>query len=158
MAVQNRIKIMETNTGTKTTPRKSFTRFFPPIARVVLALLFLLFGLNGFLNFIPVPKDIPQEIITVSMALMKAGYLNVVSAVEIIVAILLLINRFVPLALTLLAPILVGILTFHIALQPATIGPGIVVTLLELYLAWTYRRAFCPMLAAKVTPGGKCSA
>ena len=158
MAVQNRIKTMETNTGTENAPRKSFTRFFPPIARVLLAVLFLTFGLNGFLNFIPVPKDIPQDIITVSMALMKAGYMNVVSAVEILVAVLLLINRFVPLALALLAPILVGILTFHIALQPATIGPGIVVTLLELYLAWSYRRAFCPMLAAKVAPGGNCSA
>lgn len=148
---------METNTGTEVAPRKCFTRFFPPIARVLLALLFLLFGLNGFLNFMPMPKDIPQDIITVSMALMKAGYMNVVSAVEILVALLLLTNRFVPLALALLAPILVGILTFHIALQPATIGPGILVTLLELYLAWSYRRAFCPMLAAKVTPGGNCS-
>ena len=147
---------METNTGTEIVQRKSFTRFFPHIARVLLALLFLLFGLNGFLNFIPAPKDIPQDIITVSMALMKAGYMNVVSAVEIIVALLLLTNRFVPLALTLLAPILVGILTFHIALQPSTIGPGIVVTLLELYLAWCYRKAFCPMLAAKVASGGRC--
>ena len=149
---------METNTGTEVVQNKSFTRFFPHIARVLLALLFLVFGLNGFLNFMPMPKDIPQDIITVSMALMKAGYMNVVSAVEILVAVLLLANRFVPLALTLLAPILVGILTFHIALQPATIGPGIFVTLLELYLAWSYRRAFCPMLAAKVTPGGNCSA
>src|SRR3954469_20733359 len=106
---------METNTGTEV-QRKSFTRFFPHIARVLLALLFLVFGLNGFLNFMPMPKDIPPDIITVSMALMKAGYMNVVSAVEILVAVLLLINRFVPLALTLLAPILVGILTFHIAL------------------------------------------
>ncbi|HWC61139.1 MAG TPA: DoxX family protein [Verrucomicrobiae bacterium] len=148
---------MDTNTGTQITPKKSVTRFFPHIARVLLGLMFLLFGLNGFLNFIPVPKDIPQDIITVSMALMKAGYMNVVSAVEIIVAVLLLVNRFVPLALTLLAPILVGILTFHIAIQPSTIGPGIVVTLLELFLAYSYRKAFSPMLAAKVKPCEKCS-
>jgi uncharacterized membrane protein YphA (DoxX/SURF4 family) len=149
---------METNTGTEVVQNKSFTRFFPHIARVLLGLMFLIFGLNGFLNFIPVPKDIPQDIMTVSMALMKAGYMNVVSAVEILVAVLLLINRFVPLALTLLAPILVGILTFHIAMQPATIGPGIVVTLLELFLAYSYRKAFCPMLAAKVAPSQKCCA
>lgn len=138
------------------TQRKSFTRFFPHIARILLGLAFMVFGLNGFLNFIPAPKDMPQDIITVSMALMKAGYMNVVSVDEILVAVLLLTNRFVPLALALLAPIIVGILTFHIALQPATIGPGIVVTLLELYLAWCYRKAFCPMLAAKVTPGLRC--
>jgi len=147
---------MDTNTGTVGTERKSFTRFFTHIARVILGLAFLLFGLNGFLNFIPAPPDIPQDIITVSTALTKAGYMNVVSAVEILVAVLLLINRFVPLALTLLAPILVGILTFHIALQPKTIGPGVVVTLLELFLAYSYRKVFCPMLAAKVAPSEKC--
>lgn len=148
---------METNTGTEVVPSKSFTRFFPHIARVLLGLLFLLFGLNGFLNFIHAPKDLPQDMVTVATGLMKGGYMNVVSAVEILVAVLLLVNRFVPLALTLLAPILVGILTFHIAVQPEGIVPGVFVTLLELYLAWTYRKAFCPMLAAKVTPGGNCS-
>jgi hypothetical protein len=152
---------METNTGTtgaKITQRKSFTRFFPHIARYILGVGFLIFGLNGFLNFIPAPKDLPPDMITVATGLMKGGYMNVVSAAEIIVAVLLLINRFVPLALALLAPIIVGIITFHIAVQPAGIGPGIFVALLELFLAWSYRRAFCPMLAAKVTPGGNCPA
>lgn len=136
------------NTGSK-----SFTRFFPHIARVLLGLMFLLFGLNGFLNFIPVPKDIPENIMRVSGALMEGGFFSVVSAVEVLVAILFLINRFVPLALALLAPIIVGILTFHIKMQPATIVPGIVVAVLELYLAWSYRSAFRPMLTAKVRPG-----
>jgi uncharacterized membrane protein YphA (DoxX/SURF4 family) len=149
---------MQTTSGTENVHPKpsSFTRFFPHIARVLLGLMFLLFGLNGFLMFMPAPKDLPQDIITVNMALMKAGYLNVVSTVEIVVAVLLLINRFVPLALTLLAPILVGILTFHIAMWPTTIGPGVVVTLLEVFLAYSYRKAFCPMLAAKVAPSEKC--
>jgi uncharacterized membrane protein YphA (DoxX/SURF4 family) len=147
---------MDTNTETQTTQNKSFTRFFPPIARVLLGLAFLMFGLNGFLNFMPAPKVLPEDVMTVSMALMKAGYMDVVSVVEIIVAVLLLINRFVPLALTLLAPIIVGILTFHIAVWPKTIGPGIVVAVIELYLAYSYRKAFCPMLAAKVEPSEKC--
>jgi uncharacterized membrane protein YphA (DoxX/SURF4 family) len=122
------------------------------IVRILLALLFLLFGLNGFLNFIPQPKDIPPEILNVMGALMKAGYMTVVSAAEIIVAVLLLANRFVPLALALLAPIIVGIITFHVAMAPATIAPGIVVTVMELYLAWKYRDAFRPMLRAKTSP------
>jgi hypothetical protein len=137
-------------------PRKSFTRFFPHIARFILGLGFLIFGLNGFLNFMPAPKDLPQDMITVSMGLMKGGYMNVVSAAEIIIAVLLLSNRFVPLALALLAPIIVGIITFHVATSPAMIGPGVFVMLLELYLAWSYRRAFCPMLTAKFTPGAPC--
>lgn len=149
---------MDTNTGTVGTEKKSFTRFFPHIARVLLGLGFMIFGLNGFLNFMPAPKDLPQDMLTVMGGLMKGGYMPVISADEILVAVLLLVNRFVPLALALLAPIIVGILTFHIAVAPASIGPGIFVTLLELYLAWSYRKAFCPMLAAKVTPGQKCGA
>jgi len=132
---------------------KSFARFVPHIVRILLGLMFLVFGLNGFLNFMPAPKDLPQDIITVTSGLMKGGYMAVVSGAEVLIAVLLLLNRFVPLALALLAPIIVGIITFHIALAPATIGPGIVVLVMELYLAWVYRGAFRPMLAARATPG-----
>ena len=128
-------------------------RLIAAIVRVLLGLAFLLFGLNGFLNFMPAPKDLPPDVITVSTGLMKGGYLVVVSATEVIVALLLLINRFVPLALALLAPIVVGIITFHLAIAPATIVPGIIVLVMELYLAWAYRGAFRPMLRAKVFPG-----
>ena len=128
-------------------------RIVAAIVRVLLGLAFLVFGLNGFLNFMPAPKDLPPDMITVITGLMKGGYMPVVSVTEIIVAVLLLTNCFVPLALVLLAPIIVGIITFHIAVAPATIVPGIVVLMMELYLAWTYRAAFRPMLRAKVSPG-----
>jgi len=130
-----------------------FGRLMPAVVRVLLGLMFLVFGLNGFLNFMPAPKDMPQEIMTVVGSLMQAGYMTVVSGAEVVIAVLLLLNRFVPLALALLAPIIVGILTFHIAMAPATIGPGIVVAVMELYLAWAYRGAFEPMLAARAKPG-----
>ena len=133
--------------------KKSAGRIVTAVIRVLLGLMFLVFGLNGFLNFIPAPKDLPPDVISVSTGLMKGGYMAVVSATEIIVALLLLTNRFVPLALALLAPIVVGIITFHIAIAPATIVPGLVVLLMELYLAWAYRGAFRPMLRAKVPPG-----
>ncbi|HXT11189.1 MAG TPA: DoxX family protein [Candidatus Angelobacter sp.] len=147
---------MDTNTGTPATQKKSFTRFFPHIARILLGLAFLIFGLNGFLNFMPAPKNLPEPMVTVSMGLMRGGYMQVVSGAEILIALMLLINRFVPLALAFLAPIIVGILTFHVATSPQMIGPGIVVLLLELYLAWSYRKAFRPMLAARHTPGQRC--
>jgi predicted SnoaL-like aldol condensation-catalyzing enzyme len=115
--------------------------------------MFLVFGLNGFLNFMPTPEDIPQDIMTVMGAMVQAGYMVVVSGAEVIIAVLLLSNRFVPLALALLAPIIVGIITFHVAMAPTTIGPGLVVLLMELYLAWVYRGAFRPMLRAKTTRG-----
>ncbi|MEO5802166.1 MAG: DoxX family protein [Verrucomicrobiota bacterium] len=123
------------------------------IVRLLLGLMFLVFGLNGFLNFIPVPKDMPAEIMTVMGSLVKAGYMDVVSGTEILVGLLLLLNRFVPLALALLAPIIVGILTYHIYMVPSSIAPGIVVLVMELFLAWAYRNAFRPMLAMRVTPG-----
>src|SRR5262245_55337811 len=131
--------------------KKSAGRMVTAIVRVLLGLMFLVFGLNGFLNFMPQPKDMPQEIITVIGALMKAGYMTVVSGAEVLVAALLLTNRFVPLALTLLAPIVVGILTFHTFMAPSTIVPGIIVTVMELYLVWEYRAAFRPMLQTKTT-------
>ena len=127
-------------------------RVVTAIVRVLLGVMFLVFGLNGFLNFMPAPKELPPDVITVSTGLMKGGYMAVVSAMELVVALLLLTNRFVPLALVLLAPIVVGIITFHIAIAPATIVPGIVVLVMELYLAWVYRGAFRPMLQAKVSP------
>lgn len=132
---------------------KSAGRIVTAIVRMLLGLMFLVFGLNGFLNFMPAPKDLPPDVITVSTGLMKGGYLSVVAATEVIVALLLLTNRFVPLALALLAPIVVGIITFHVAVAPQTIGPGIVVLVMEFYLAWAYRGAFRPMLQAKVSPG-----
>jgi uncharacterized membrane protein YphA (DoxX/SURF4 family) len=135
--------------------RRSFGRIATAIVRILLGLMFLVFGLNGFLNFIPTPRDMPADQMAVAGALMKGGYMTVVSGTEVLVAVLLLLNRFVPLALTLLAPIIVGILTFHIAIAPKTIGPAIVVLVMELYLAWAYRGAFRPMLAMRTIPGGK---
>ena len=133
--------------------KTSAGRIATAIVRVLLGVMFLVFGLNGFLNFIPAPKDLPPDVIAVSTGLMKGGYMAVVSATEVIVALLLLINRFVPLAVALLAPSVVGIITFHLAIAPTTIGPGIAVLVMELYLAWAYRRAFRPMLRATVSSG-----
>lgn len=124
-------------------------RHLPTVVRVLLGLMFLVFGLNGFAQFMPVPEDVPEHILSVSSALVQGGYMHVVSGVEVLVAVLLLSNRFVPLALLLLAPIVVGILTFHVFLDPATIGPGVAVLVMELYLAWTHRDAFRPLFAAK---------
>ena len=146
---------MADSNQSSTNEKKSFTRIATAIVRILLGLMFLVFGLNGFLNFMPAPKDIPQEIMNAMGALMNAGYMTVVSGAEVVVAVLLLTNRFVPLALALLAPIVVGIITFHVAMAMATIGPGIVVAVMELYLAWAYRGAFRPMLRAKTVPGSE---
>jgi uncharacterized membrane protein YphA (DoxX/SURF4 family) len=150
---------MDTNTGTETPKKKSFTRFFPHIARILMGLAFFAFGLMGLVMMIKkMPDQGPENLKAVNAALATAGYMHVSMATMLVVGVLLLINRFVPLALALLAPILVGILTYHIATSPGMIIPGAILSVIELYLAWCYRKAFCPMLAAKVTPGEKCSA
>jgi len=134
--------------------KKSASRIVTAILRVLLGLMFLAFGVMGLFNLMKPPADTPQEILTVMRALANAGYLKVVSGAEVLIAVMLLSNRFVPLALAFLAPIVVGILTYHIAMQPATIVPGVVVLAMELYLAWAYRGAFRSMLRAKTIPGG----
>ncbi len=132
--------------------KKSFGRFAPHIVRTLLGLMFVVFGLNGFLNFMPAPKTMPEPVMNFIMAMQSVHLLTFVSGVQLLVGLLLLLNLFVPLALTLLAPILVGIILFHVGLSPKELGPGIVVTVMELYLAWTYRNAFRPMLALKTRP------
>jgi uncharacterized membrane protein YphA (DoxX/SURF4 family) len=134
---------------------RSWARHLPTIARVLLGLMFLVFGLNGFLNFIPPPKDgIPEAAMAFSVAMMKTGYLlQLVKGTEVLVGVLLLLNRFVPLALVILAPVLVNIAAFHAFLAPAGAGMIGVILALELYLAWAYRSAFRALLAARVTPG-----
>jgi uncharacterized membrane protein YphA (DoxX/SURF4 family) len=131
-------------------------RYLPVVARILLGLIFIIMGLNGFFYFIPAPKTpMPAEAIAFAVALEKSGYMNqLVSATQLVAGILLLLNLFVPLALTVLAPVIVNIIAYHVFLDFNMIAPGIVVTLLELYLAWVYRKAFLPMLAMKVSPDG----
>lgn len=89
-------------------------------------------------------------------ALMKTGYLfRLTMGTQLIVGILLLLNRFVPLALALIAPVILGIMTFHIFLEPSGLILASIVFVMEIYLAWAYRKAFRPMLAMRTTPGDK---
>lgn len=136
-------------------PAQSYTRFFPAIARVLLGLLFFVFGLNGFLNFIPPPppEQLPKALVEFSEAMVKSGFLfHLVKGTEVVAGLLLLTNRFVPLALAILAPVIVNIMLVHVLLAPSGAGMAVVIAALELYLAWAYRAAFRPMLAARVSP------
>lgn len=118
--------------------------------------MFFVFGLNGFLNFIPPPpKDaLPAGLLAFSEAMMKTGYLfQLVKGTEVLAGALLLLNRFVPLALTILAPVIVNIVAVHTFLATSGLGMAVVILALELYLAWSYRTAFRPMLASRVAAG-----
>ena len=141
-------------TADNSTRKPNLGRYWlPAIARVLLGLTFLVFGLNGFLELHSRSERPAAGHWRCAGRSDAGGLLKVVSTAEVLVAVMLLTNRFVPLALALLAPIIAGIITFRIAMAPATIGPGIFVLVMELYLAWAYRGTFRPMLAAKAPPG-----
>ena len=130
----------------------------PAIARVLLGLMFTLFGAMGLamaFHMMKAPEQpMPEGAKAFNMALANSGYMMpLVSGTQFVVGVLLLFNRFVPLALAVLAPVLVNIVLFHLFLQPAGIVPGLVATALELYLAWSYRDAFRSMLMAKTVAG-----
>ncbi len=123
-------------------------RYAPVVARFVLGGLFFVCGLNGFLNFLPPPADPqPAGAMAFGGALMQTGYMfQLIGGSEALVGALLLANRFVPLALTILAPVVINIFAFHLFLARAGMGMAVLVLLLEVYLAWCYRAAFRPML------------
>ena len=129
------------------------TKNLPHVARYLLGFGFVVFGLNFFLHFLPQPKDIPPAAGAFVGALIASGYvMNVVKSIEVVAGLLLLSNRFVPLALTLLAPLLVAIVGFHAFLAPAGLPVAVVFLALELYLAYSYREAYAPMLKSRVAP------
>jgi uncharacterized membrane protein YphA (DoxX/SURF4 family) len=122
------------------------------VARILLGLVFFVFGLNFFLHFLPMPP-MTGGAGAFAGAMFATGYLFVLlKVVEVACGVLLLAGRFVPLALALLAPIVVNIIFFHAFLAPSGIALPLVVLALELFLAWSYRDAYRPMLAARAAP------
>ena len=120
------------------------------IARYLLGLMFLVFGLNDFLLFIPMGKMPPGPAGEFAGLLFSTHYVYVVGALMVISGILFLLNRYVGLGLTLLGPVLFNILLFHILMQPSGIGPGAFATLLWLLVAWQHRRVFERLFAARL--------
>ena len=119
------------------------------IARLLLGLIFLVFGLNGFLHFIPMPPPTGTAAQFFG-ALYVSNYLAVIFLLQIIPAILLLLNRYVPLALTLLAPIIVNILLVHLLMVPSGFPLAIIVTVLWGVVFLSVRSAFVGLFQQRV--------
>ena len=116
------------------------------IARVLLGLIFVFFGSNAFLHFLPMPP-LPQGVTGEYLhAFFASGYVYVISGFQVAGGLLLLIGRFVPLGLTILAAIIVNIWAFHLLMAPEGVPPAVVVTILELFLVWSYRDRFAGIL------------
>jgi putative oxidoreductase len=111
------------------------------IARILLGAIFVLFGLNAYLHFLPrqLPPGLAGQFVG---AMFQSRYIIFVAAIEVICGALLLVDRYVPLALTILAPIVVNILLFHILLPPVGWQPGVLAAILWIILFIHYRKYF----------------
>lgn len=117
------------------------------VVRILLGLIFVFFGLNSLLQFMKMPLP-PGDAGVFLVILVTHKYMTFVALLQIIAGILLLVGRYVPLGLAILAPIIVNVLLFHLTLAHEGILPGLVVALLEVFLLWAYRRSFRGLLDA----------
>src|SRR4051812_10808928 len=125
----------------------AIARKLPTAARLLLGLIFVVFGLNGLLHFLPTPP-MPAAAGTFVGGLASSGYFfPLLKVTEIVAGALLLAGVLIPFALVLLAPIIVNITAFHLVLAPGNYGVVAAILASEIYLAWTRRAAFAPLFA-----------
>lgn len=119
------------------------------IVQYLLGLIFLVFGLNGFLHFIPMPP--PKGVLAGQFAgaIFASHYWVVVFSVQVLGGVLLLINRYVVLALVLLAPVIVNIVFFHVLMAPEGIPLATVVVVLWVILAVRYKQYLAPIFVQR---------
>src|SRR5580704_7636518 len=122
------------------------------IARIILGLIFFIFGLNFFFHFIPNNVQPEGRAAAFLGGLFQSGYIfPLIKVIETLAGILLLANRYVPLVLVILMPISINILLFHSVLEPG--GTPIAISLLiivtQLFLAWSYRNSYKQLFLAR---------
>ena len=120
-------------------------------ARILLGSIFVVFGLNGFLQFLPQPA-MPPPAVAFFGGLAASGFmLPTLFATQLVGGALLLLGM-VPLGVVILAPVIVHIVEFHVFLAPAGLPLAVLVATLAMFLAWTHRAAYRPLFAASVVP------
>jgi len=140
-----------TTQTTTTAASRPIARHAVTAGRILLGLVFFVFGLNGFLNFIPPPAaPVPAGAMAFAGALLQTGYMfPLIKGTEVVAGALLLTNRFVPLALVIIAPVIVNIVAFHAFLEPSGLVLALVIAAIEIALAWAHRASYRPLLAAR---------
>lgn len=106
------------------------------ILQIILGVLLIVFGANKFIGFLPPPPNMPESAQALMGALAGSYIMPLVGIVEVLVGLLLVIRKYVPLALIILAPISVNIVFFHATLDIANIAPALVVAILNLFLVY----------------------
>jgi putative oxidoreductase len=118
------------------------------IARILLGLVFVVFGSNAFLHFLPAvfPAGLAGQFLTV---LFQSHYVYFIGGVQVVGGALMLVNRYVPLGLTLLGPVIVNILLYHLLLDHMGGGVAIVVAIFWVVVAWRHRQAFAGLFVQR---------
>ncbi|HEX5274532.1 MAG TPA: hypothetical protein VFW34_04585 [Candidatus Rubrimentiphilum sp.] len=126
------------------------------VARVLLGLIFVVVGLNGFLWFMPAPplSGFPAEWQTVVVG---SHFIWFTSGAQVFAGVLLLVNRYVIFSMFMLAAILSNILAYHITIMPATIGLALITAAIWFVVAWPLRGYFAPLFIAKANPAANAS-
>jgi uncharacterized membrane protein YphA (DoxX/SURF4 family) len=150
-AVQRRLGMTTQTIAPAATLSNNYRRYIATSARILMGLVFFVFGLDGFLHFIPQPTELPSEpTLSFVMGLMKSGYMfPLIKGTEVAVGALLLTNRLVALALVVIAPVIVNIFAFHLFLAPSGLVIATALVALELYLGWLHRGAYRPLFARR---------
>jgi putative oxidoreductase len=125
------------------------------VSRILLGFMFFIFGLNNILHFIPMPAMPPSDATTWSTIMMAHGWMTFVGVIMTVAGLLLLVGRFVPLALVLLAPVIVNIDLYHVLLWPHGFVPAVIASLLEVILLIAYYRSFLPLFVPDPLPATK---
>ncbi|MBC5805959.1 MAG: hypothetical protein DLM53_07525 [Candidatus Eremiobacter antarcticus] len=122
-----------------------------PIARILLGIQFGILGLNGFIPFLPAPHSIPPAALAFASAMSVSHFTYFVFGAQVIAGLLVLFNRYVPLALVVLGAVLANIFAFHITMWPATIFPMPIIALILWFLvAWPIRSQFAPIFVRRI--------
>jgi len=148
---------MTTAIGAEPTDRpksRAVAVYLPAVLRVLIGILFVVMGLNLIFNFLPQPPgQMSPGAVAFGSGLAASGYMPVLlGGTQVVAGALLLANRFVPLALVLLAPVIVNIVFFHAFLQRSGLVIAIPVAAIEIYLAWVYRDYFRSVLTSRAKP------
>lgn len=122
----------------------------PCIVRTLLGVIFLVFGLNGFFHFLPMPPMAEGAGALMGAYAQTAYMFPFLFAVQTLVGIMLIANLWAPLALVILAPVVAHIILFHIFLAPSGLPLPIIVLVAGIYLAYSWRAAYAPLLKRKL--------
>jgi putative oxidoreductase len=121
----------------------------PSVVRTLIGIIFLVFGLNGFFHFLPMPP-MPEGAGALIGAFIQTGYfMTLVFVTEVLVGVMFLTNSWAKLALVILAPLLLHILCFHLFLAPEGLVLPLIILVGGVYLAYCWRDAYKPLLNRK---------